>query len=116
MTTSSALTVVERHLSAVDHMDLSGMVADYSSDAVLDRPGGPYTGRSSIEAYLATVPERLGAGRIRTSAVRQVDDQTIRVRWSIDGGPSDGTRGVDIYTVADGTIVHHRVVVDAHDF
>jgi ketosteroid isomerase-like protein len=49
MTTLSTSDVLDRHLNSFAKYDLAGVLADYSSDAVLFTPTGPLRGPSEIK-------------------------------------------------------------------
>lgn len=91
------------------------MAADYAPEAVLDR-GETYEGRAAIEAYFATVPDRLGDAEVVFSEPVVDADGSVTVPWRLAGGPADGTSGADTFTVVDGMIVHQVVRLDGADF
>lgn len=108
--------VVEDHLAAVGSGDPAAMAADYAPDAVLVRHDGAYEGAAAIVDYFASVPDRLGGGKVRFGERRDEGESRISVRWLIAGGPGDGTSGRDTFSVADGFIVHQTVALDDADF
>lgn len=111
-----AAAVVRRHLAAVVAQDLTGMSADYRLDAVLHRPGASFEGRERIAAYFETVGPRLGGGVVVPSEPELLPDGRVAVRWRLQGGPGDGTSGVDTYVIERGWITEQRVELDATDF
>ena len=74
-----------------------------------------YQGRDAIAAYFATVPDRLGDGRVEFAEPRQ-EDSLVAVTWTLVGGPGDGASGTDRFEVADGVIVRQTVTLDGGDF
>ena len=108
------LTVVRDHLAAVHTGDPEAMAADYADDAVLARDVA-YQGREAITGYFATVPERLGDGRV-AFAEPLLEGGMVAVAWTLLGGPGDGTSGTDRFEVADGMIVRQTVTLDGGDF
>lgn len=108
------LAVVRDHLAAVHSGDPEAMAADYAEDAVLVRDV-PYRGRDAIADYFATVPERLGDGRVKFAEPR-TEGALVAVAWTLVGGPGDGTSGIDRFEVADGAIVRQTVTLDGGDF
>ena len=52
MTPLSTSDVLDRHLNSFAKYDLDGILADYSSDAVLFTPAGPLRGSSRDRAPL----------------------------------------------------------------
>jgi hypothetical protein len=74
MTTSSTSDVLDRHLNSFAKYDLAGILADYSSDAVLFTPAGPLRGpaeikplfRPSFLSFQSRAPRsRSSTGRLR---------------------------------------------------
>ena len=108
------LSTVQEHLAAVHAGDPEAMAADYADDAVLVRDVS-YQGRDAIAAYFATVPDRLGGGRVEFADPR-LEDGLVAVAWTLVGGPGDGTSGIDRFEVADGLIVRQTVTLDGGDF
>ncbi len=108
------LTAVKDHLDAVHSGGPAAMAADYAADAVLVRDV-TYHGRDAIAGYFATVPERLGEGRVEF-AEPQMEGALVAVAWTLRGGPGDGTSGTDRFEVADGMIVRQTVTLDGGDF
>lgn len=90
------------------------MAADYAADALLERPDGAYRGRAAIEAYFATVPDRLGEARVEFDDVA-VEGSTVTFRWHLDGADV-ALSGTDVCTITDDEIVHQVVRLDAGDF
>jgi uncharacterized protein (TIGR02246 family) len=113
--TDAVGAVVRRHLDAVASGDPEAMAADYAPEALLERAGDRYEGREAIRRYFATVPDRLGGGRVEFERVR-IDGSQVRFSWRIQGGPADGTAGTDTCTVVDGWIVHQTVRLESEDF
>ncbi len=108
--------VVENHLAAVLGGDPAAMAADYAADAVLVRHDATYDGAAVIAEYFTSVPGRLGGGAVVFGERRDAGDDSVSVRWRIEGGPGDGTSGCDTFTVAGGFIVHQTVALDDVDF
>ena len=102
----SATQVVQDHLNAVLSLDPAGMAADYATDAILERPDRSWRGQAEISAYFATVPARLGGGRVEFG---DFDPDRLEVRWRLVGGPGNGLRGCDRYEVRAGCIVRQQV-------
>jgi len=106
--------VARAHLDAVLAGDPAAMAADYADHAVLIRAGERHQGRSAIEAYFATVPERLGAARV------VFDDLVIRgdtaiFAWHLEGADAQ-VSGTDTCVIEDGRIVSQVVALDGTDF
>ncbi len=108
------LRTVQDHLDAVHTGDPEAMAADYAADAVLVRDV-TYQGRDDIAGYFATVPDRLGVGRV-VFAEPRLEDGLVAVAWELVGGPGDGASGTDRFEVANGLIVRQTVTLDGGDF
>ena len=106
--------VADDHLEAVRSGNPVAMAADYATHATLERGDEVYTGRSAIEAYFRTVPDRLGDARVVFDDV-SVDDDVVTFRWHLDGGGAS-VSGTDVCTVAEGLITHQTVHLDGTDF
>jgi ketosteroid isomerase-like protein len=109
-----AVTVVRDHLAAVHTGDPDAMAADYSTNAVLEREVA-YRGRAAIAGYFATVPARLGGGRVEFDEPH-LEGELVAVSWTLVGGPGDGTSGKDRFEVAGGMIIRQTVTLDGGDF
>ena len=55
MATLSTSDVLDRHLNSFAKYDLAGILADYSSDAVLFTPAGTLTGPAAIKPLFQTL-------------------------------------------------------------
>ena len=111
----SVEAVVRAHMDAVERGDPVAMAADYADDAVLIRPGMTLVGFTAIESYIEGITARIGGGTVRFLTF-DIHDEHISFRWIIEGGPGDGTSGIDEVTVRDGKIVRQVVRLDAGDF
>ena len=101
-------------MAAVHTGDPEAMAADYTTDALLVRDVD-YEGREAIAGYFATVPDRLGDGRVSFAEPR-LEGGLVAVAWTLVGGPGDGTSGTDRFEVADGVIIRQTVTLDGRDF
>ena len=109
-----SLSTVLDHLAAVHTGDPEAMASDYAADAVLVRDV-LYQGRDAIAGYFATVPDRLGKGRVDFAEPR-LEDGLVAVTWKLVGGPGDGASGTDRFEVANGLIIRQTVTLDGGDF
>ncbi len=107
-------SVARRHLGAVEAGDPEAMAADYAADAVIERAGETHRGQAAIAAYFATVPARLGQGRVVFDDL-SIDGSTATFRWHLAGTPVAAS-GTDVCTIIDGLIVHQVVHLDSTDF
>ena len=55
MTTLSTSDVLDRHLNSFAKYDVAGILADYSSDAILFTPAGPLRGQAAMEPFFQTL-------------------------------------------------------------
>lgn len=108
--------VVRAHMVAVESGDPAAMAADYSADAVIERPGMTISGKAAIEEYFRGVPQRLGGGIVVFESVTEDGPDAATFRWRIQGGPGDGSSGADTVSISDGLISHQVVRLDASDF
>ena len=108
--------VVRAHVVAVESGDPAAMAADYTADAVIERPGMTIAGKPAIEEYFRGVPERLGGGIVVFDSVTEDGPDAATFRWRIQGGPGDGSSGADTVRITGGLISHQVVRLDAADF
>jgi hypothetical protein len=105
--------VARRHLNAVRGGEPEAMAADYAPAAELLRGGEIYRGRSAIEAYFRTVPNRLADAVVAFDELT-IDGETATFRWHLEG--SAEASGTDVLTIREGLIVRQVVHLDTADF
>ena len=110
----SAEEVAKSHLEAVESGDPGAMAADYAADAILERAGDRYVGRAAIEAYFATVPERLGDAAVVFDSFR-VSGNVVTFSWHLEGGEVNAS-GIDTCRISGGAILHQTVRLTSSDF
>ena len=77
----STSDVLDRHLNSFAKHDLDGILADYSSDAVLFTPAGPLRGPAAIKPLFATlVSEFAKPGSSFTMRHRSIDVGRLKQR------------------------------------
>ena len=77
MTMLSTSDVLDHHLNSFAKYDLAGILADYSSDAVLFTPAGPLTGPAAINPlFQALVSEFAKPGSSFTVQHRSIKYET----------------------------------------
>ena len=116
---ASPLSVVARHVAAVERRDVIAMAADYRHDAVLERPGRRIVGWHELLDYFATVPGRLADLRLRFDAPLAEEQGTaVGLRWTIESADAATpvASGHDTFTVESGRIANHVVHLGGADF
>lgn len=104
------------HMAAVECGDPMAMAADYTLDAVIERPGQCIHGHAAICQYFMGVPGRLGGGTVRFDSVDVHSEDSATFHWRIEGGPGDGSSGSDTVQLRDGLISHQQVCLHTRDF
>ena len=107
---------IRAHMSAVEQSDPAAMAADYTHDAVMERPGARIEGHAAIAEYFLGVPQRLAGGAVRFQSVDMHADGTVTFQWRIEGGPGHGSSGCDTVQLRNGLIAHQQVQLHAQDF
>ena len=107
-------SVASEHLDAVRSGEPAAMAADYANSATLHRAGEVFRGRTAIEAYFKTVPERLGDAKVVFDDL-SVSENVATFRWHLEGTATP-VSGTDTCTIEDGMIVKQVVALDRTDF
>jgi hypothetical protein len=77
--------VVDRHLRSFAEHDVEGVLADYSSDAVLFVPSGPLKGPVAIKPlFEALISEFAKPGSSFTMQLRYVEGDLAYILWSAE--------------------------------
>ena len=128
MTREEMLALLERRVSGWQDRDSEALAADYAETAVLDSPmTGQAVGREAIRRAYEALLEAYGKLSIAPEHVLVDGDQMVSIfKFS---GTHTGTlfgmkgtgkqivfRGVTVYTVANGQIVHERRIYDFTGF
>jgi limonene-1,2-epoxide hydrolase len=116
---ASPLSVVARHVAAVERRDVVAMAADYRHDAILERPGRRIAGWRELLDYFETVPARLDGLRLRFDApFAEEQGASVGVRWAIESADARApvASGHDTFTVESGRIATQVVHLDGADF
>lgn len=90
------------------------MAADYADSATLHRAGEIHQGRTAIEAYFTTVPDRLGDATVVFDDL-SVSGNVATFRWHLEGAATP-VSGTDTCTIEHGLIVKQVVALDQADF
>ena len=113
------IAVVQAHIAAVHSGDPVLMAADYANSARIARG-------ADIEVpaqYFPRAVQRLGTSRLQVHALdRSTRPDTppgcsiVIMQWELQGGPGDGTRGTDTFTIRGDRIEDQQVVLHTPDY
>jgi len=106
MTTLSTGDVVDRHLNSFAKYDVGGILADYSSDAVLFTPAGPLRGSAAIKPlFQALVSEFAKPGSSFTLQHRSIEGDHGYILWTAETADNSYEFVTDTFVVRNGKIV-----------
>ena len=106
MTTISTSDVLDRHLKCFVEYDLDGVLADYSSDAVLFVPAGPLKGPDAIKPlFQAFVSEFAKPGSSFTLQQRLIEGDHAFILWTAETADNSYEFATDTFVVRNGKIV-----------
>ena len=106
MRTISTSDVLDRHLKSFAEYDVDGLLADYSSDAVLFVPSGPLKGPDRIKPVFETlVSEFRKPGASFTMQQRWIDGDHAYIIWTAETADNSYEFATDTFVVRDGKIV-----------
>jgi ketosteroid isomerase-like protein len=106
MTTLSTSDVLDRHLNAFAKYDLAGILADYSSDAVLFTPAGLLRGPAEIKPLFQTlVSEFAKPGSSFTVQRRSIEGDHGYILWIGETADNSYEFATDTFVVRNGKIV-----------
>jgi ketosteroid isomerase-like protein len=98
--------VLDQHLECFRDNDLDGVVADYSSDAVLFVPGGPLKGPDAIKPFFqAFFSEFAKPGASFSMRQRHVEGDYAYILWSAETADNLYEAATDTFVVQNGKIV-----------
>jgi ketosteroid isomerase-like protein len=101
----STSDVLDRHLKSFAESDVDGLLADYSSDAVLFAPGGPLRGPHAIKPlFEALVSEFSQPGSSFTLQQRSIEGDHAYIIWTADTADNSYEFATDTFVVRDGKI------------
>jgi len=102
----STSDVLDRHLKCFANHDLKGVLADYSSDAVLFVPTGPLKGPDAIKPFFqALVSEFSKPGSSFTMQQRSIEGDHAYIRWTAETADNSYEFATDTFVVRNGKIV-----------
>ena len=106
MTMISTTDVLDRHLKAFAEYDLAGILADYSSDAVLFVPTGVLKGPDAIKPlFEALIAEFAKPGSSFTMQQRRIDGDHAYILWNAETADNWYEFATDTFVVRHGKIV-----------
>jgi hypothetical protein len=98
--------VLDQHLKCFGENDLDGVLADYSSDAVLFIPGRPLKGPDAIKSFFqAFFSEFAKPGASFSMRQRYVEGNYAYILWSAETADNSYEAATDTFVVQNGKIV-----------
>jgi ketosteroid isomerase-like protein len=105
---SSTQDVVDHHLECFGRGDLDGILADYSSTAVMFTPDGPLKSPAAIRPLFQAIFTEFGKpGASFSMKQRSVDGDYAFILWSAETADNVYEMGTDTFVVRNGQIVAH---------
>jgi ketosteroid isomerase-like protein len=102
----STSDVLDRHLKSFAAFDLNGVLADYSSDAVLFVPGGPLRGPGAIKPlFESLIAEFSKPGSSFRMEQRWIDGDHAYILWTAETADNSYEFATDTFVVRNGKIV-----------
>ena len=102
----STSDVLDRHLKSFAEHNVDGVLADYSSDAVLFIPTGPLKGPDAIKSlFQALVSEFAKPGSSFTMQQRCIEGDHAYILWSAETADNSYEFATDTFVVRNGKIV-----------
>ena len=103
---ASTKEVLDHHLSCFGAGDLSGILSDYSPDAVLFTPDGALRGPEAIKPLFQGMFAEFAKPGATFSMQRQsVEGEYAYILWSAETADNVYEMGTDTFVVRDGKIV-----------
>src|SRR5512143_3884454 len=103
---STTNDVLDQHLRSFYENDLEGVLADYSSDAVLFTAGGPLKGPNAIKPFFqALLSEFAKPGASFSMREQCVDGNYAYILWSAETADTSYEAATDTFVVRNGKIV-----------
>ena len=105
-TTASTKDVLDHHLKCFGEGDLDGVLADYSSDAVLFTPAGPLKGPDAMKPLFRNIfSEFAKPGASFAMLQKFVDGDYAYILWNAETADNTYDAATDTFVVRDGKIV-----------
>jgi len=98
--------ILNQHLKSFSEMDLKGVLADYSSDAVMFVPGGSLKGPDAIKPFFeALISEFAKPGASFSMREQNIEGDFAYIRWSAETAENSYEAATDTFVVRNGKIV-----------
>jgi ketosteroid isomerase-like protein len=98
--------VLDQHLKCFNEYDLDGVIADYSSDAVLFVPGGPLKDPNAIKPFFqALLAEFAKPGASFSMREQRVEGDYAYILWSAETADNSYEAATDTFVVRNGKII-----------
>jgi ketosteroid isomerase-like protein len=102
----STSDVLDHHLKSFADYDVNGILADYSSDAVLFMPSGPLNGPDAMRpVFQALVSEFAKPGSSFTLQQRCIQGDHAYIVWTAETADNSYEFATDTFFVRNGKIV-----------
>ena len=102
----STSDVLDRHLKSFAECNLDGLLADYSPDAVLFTPTGPWKGPDAIKPlFQHLVLEFEKPGSSFTMQQRYIEGDHAYILWTAETADNSYEFATDTFVVRNGKIV-----------
>ncbi len=112
----SPAAVVQRHVAAVERRDPIAMAADYTLNAVLERPDKHYEGWYAIIDYFDSVPLRLAGRELTFGSMEVIGSDRIHLPWRVIEAADTAVSGHDTFHIIEGRIAHQVTVLSEGEF
>jgi ketosteroid isomerase-like protein len=105
---NSTEQLLDRHLDCFGRGDLDGIVADYSSAAVMFTPFGPLKGPAAIRSLFEAIFTEFGKpGMTFSLQLRSVDGDYAYILWRAETADNIYEAVADTFVMRNGQIVLH---------
>ena len=105
-TTASTKDVLDHHLKCFGEGNLEGILADYSSDAVLFMPTGPLKGPDAMKPVFQTIfSEFAKPGASFVMSQQCVEGDYAYILWNAETADNHYDAATDTFVVRNGKIV-----------
>lgn len=102
----STSEVLDRHLKSFAEGDVDGILADYSSDAVLFIPSGPLIGPEAIKPLFQTLVAEFAKPRSSFKMQqRHIAGEHAYILWNAETAENSYEFATDTFVVRNGKIV-----------
>ena len=103
---ASTKDVLDHHIKCFGEGDLTGILSDYASDAVLFTPDGPLKGLDAIRPFFEAMLAEFGKpGTAFSMKHRSVEGNYAYVLWTAETADNVYELGTDTLVVQDGRIL-----------